>query len=132
MPTIVQFINLVLLSLQASRFILSSPEYTPPAPPPESGVDGTITRVFLLVCLEGLCGGAAYVNTFYHVGRIGGHGDEEVEDDDKSRLEREFRIGATGAADSCGILFASLISMPLETSLCAMQVERGRATCRDL
>lgn len=66
--------------------------------------ESTITRVFLLICLEGLCGGAAYVNTFYHVGRIGDDGQEGEEERDEGRrkMEREFRIGATGAADSCG------------------------------
>lgn len=142
LPTLIQGLNLLILSLQASHFILSPSAYTPPATPPTTGADGTITRVFLLICLEGLCGGAAYVNTFYHVGRIGvegakeggeeGEGEGEGGMDAKSKLEREFRIGATGAADSCGILFASLISMPLEKRLCGMQVEQGRSTCRDL
>ena len=57
-----------------------------------------------MICLEGLCGGSAYVNAFYHVGRIG---DDEAEmgeaDEGKRKREREFRIGATGGADSCGM-----------------------------
>ncbi|GFZ47319.1 Protein BTN1 [Saitozyma sp. JCM 24511] len=134
LPTIVQGLVLLTLSLQASRFILSSPEYTPPTTPPTSGVDSTITKVFFLICLEGLCGGSAYVNTFFHVGHEGGDDDDELtgEEGVKRKMEREFRIGATGAADSCGILFASLISMPMELALCGAQVERGRTTCRDL
>jgi battenin len=50
-----------------------------------------------------LCGGAAYVNTFYHVGREG-ESDEPlgVEIGLRRKMEKEFRIGATGAADSCG------------------------------
>ena len=83
------------------------------------------------------------MNTFYHVGRIGSDSEHELDiaqmpaaereaERQKRKLEREFRIGATGAADSCGILLASLISMPLEQKLCGMQVERGRSTCRDL
>lgn len=146
LPTIVQILNLLILSLQASHFILSPSEYTPPHPVPSSGVDSTITKVFLLICLEGLCGGSAYVNTFYHVGRIGSE-DADTEGaaqrsdgmsldkeaaKQKRKLEKEFRIGATGAADSCGILLASLISMPLEKRLCATQVQQGRSTCRDL
>lgn len=77
--------------------------------------------------MEGLCGGSAYVNAFYHVGResegedgiSNGQDRNVVEDDDdeegafsrtkashdeeiRRKTEREFRIGATGAADSCG------------------------------
>lgn len=146
LPTIVQIFNLIVLSLQASHFILSSAEYTPPHAIPSGGVDSTITKVFLLICLEGLCGGSAYVNTFYHVGRIGSEDDldsiraqshaggarDRDAEKQKRKLEKEFRIGATGAADSCGILLASLISMPLEQKLCGMQVDQGRSTCRDL
>ncbi|KAI9636806.1 putative basic amino acid transporter [Dioszegia hungarica] len=137
LPTIIQTLNLFLLSLQASRFILSSAPPSPSTPTSisaeSSGESGTITRVFLLICLEGLCGGAAYVNAFYHVGRMGqDEAAEGGEGEEKRKMEREFRIGATGGADSCGILFASLLSMPLETSLCAAQIERGRTLCRDL
>ncbi|WVQ81130.1 hypothetical protein IAT38_003252 [Cryptococcus sp. DSM 104549] len=131
LPSIIQFIVLSSLYLQAKFFIFSSSAYIPPATPPSQGVDGTITIVFLLICLEGLCGGSGYVNTFYHVGR---EGEEDVQhgEEGKAAMEREFRIGAVGAADSTGILFASLISMPLEIALCNSQVEQGRTTCRDL
>ncbi|BEJ15757.1 hypothetical protein CspHIS471_0503620 [Cutaneotrichosporon sp. HIS471] len=134
-PTIIQFFVLVLLTLQSRSFIFSTPEYTPPAPEPSTGVDRSITTVFLLTCLEGLCGGAAYVNTFYHVGHEGGDdedGDGSSPEEVRRKMEKEFRIGATGAADSTGILFASLISMPLEIALCSAQVAQGRDTCRKL
>lgn len=64
------------------------------------------------------------MNAFYHVGREGEEGEGKLgsggvsggaEDDDdeegprrsqdeetRRKMEREFRIGATGAADSCG------------------------------
>ena len=98
------------------------------------------------MCLEGMCGGSAYVNTFYWVGREGEDGEDDGEDGAKRKMEKEFRIGATGASDSLGklhgfgtvranrlgILFASLISMPFEIALCDAQVEQGRTTCRDL
>lgn len=121
--------------------------------PPAKGVDRAITAVFLLSCLEGLCGGSAYVNTFFHVGHEGGHaednsGDGTSEEEVKEKMEKEFRIGATGAADSCGkclvmyvttaadsqpgILLASLISMPVELALCNAQVKAGRSMCREL
>lgn len=61
------------------------------------------------------------MNTFYHVGREG-NGDENDDDDggnemgtdqrvlkmtgvEKKAMEREFRIGAVGAADSTGTFF---------------------------
>lgn len=102
LPSIIQFFILTLLSLQSSRFIFSAAAFTPPAPPPNVGVDRSITIVFLLMCLEGLCGGSAYVNTFYHVGREGEDGDNETEEGMRRKMEKEFRIGAVGAADSCG------------------------------
>lgn len=106
LPTCIQFFVLLLLVFQSRSFIFSAPEYTPPAPEPKYGVDRSITAVFLLTCLEGLCGGSAYVNTFYHVGHEGGDDDEEGDgtskEEVKRKMEREFRIGATGAADSTG------------------------------
>jgi len=53
-----------------------------------------------------MCGGSAYVNTFYHVGHEGEHaedmGDSDSVDAVRRKMEKEFRIGATGAADSFG------------------------------
>lgn len=106
LPTIIQFFVLVFLTLQARSFIFSTPEYTPPHPEPSSGVDRAITAVFLLTCLEGLCGGSAYVTTFYHVGHEGDDAEdpESGPEEQKRKMEKEFRIGATGAADSTGEL----------------------------
>lgn len=42
------------------------------------------------------------MNTFYHVGREGEDGDNETEEGLRRKMEKEFRIGAVGAADSCG------------------------------
>ncbi|WVF65413.1 protein BTN1 [Kwoniella sp. CBS 6097] len=132
LPSIIQFFVLSALYLQAKHFIFSSPTYTPPNIPPTTGVDHTIGIVFLLICIEGLCGGLGYVNTFYHVAREGEDDGDAIGEEGKGAMEREFRIGAVGAADSTGILFASLISMPLEIALCNSQIEQGRTMCRDL
>ncbi|ODO09556.1 protein BTN1 [Cryptococcus amylolentus CBS 6273] len=154
LPAIIQFLVLSLLFLQARSFIFSSPSYTPgsdiglgPAggggPGADGGGGGGVDRaiwfVWLLICLEGLCGGAGYVNTFYHVNHEGDqplHPDPDPslppKSEAKKAMEKEFRIGAVGAADSTGILVASLISMPLEVMLCRGQVERGRDLCRNL
>ncbi|KAK8844113.1 hypothetical protein IAR55_006907 [Kwoniella newhampshirensis] len=130
-PSIIQFLILTLLYFQSKSFLFSSRAYTPPSTPPSTGVDRSISWVFLLICVEGMCGGLGYVNTFWHVGREG-EGEDGEEQEGKRGLEREFRIGAVGAADSTGILFASLISMPLEISLCNSQIEQGRTMCRDM
>ncbi|KAI0000431.1 batten's disease protein Cln3 [Russula vinacea] len=70
---------------------------------PESLAPGL---VFLLISLEGICGGLSYVNAYFH--------------------------GAIGLADSLGILAASLVAMPTEISLCRAQVARGRSLCQEL
>ncbi|GAA6061190.1 hypothetical protein JCM10212_002403 [Sporobolomyces blumeae] len=101
-----------------------------------------------LVCAEGLCGGAAYVNCYYWLGADAG--DDEGEDErDGAGLERgvlgtgtkarrrrdqekEFRIASVGFADTSGIMVASLVSSLLEPRLCASQVSRGRTYCHSL
>ena len=45
------------------------------------------------------------MNTFYWVGREGEDGEDEGEEGAKRRMEKEFRIGATGASDSLGKLY---------------------------
>lgn len=179
-PALLQSGVLTLLALQASRFLFTSPAFRPaPASAVASapwwnpaawwpglvhggsssaaaatpGADRAITVVFLLICLEGLMGGTAYCMSFYHVGR---EGDDEP-DAGRRKVEKAFRIGAVGAADSlggssgeaamagedvelisphrrtpAGILFASLIAMPVEIALCNDQVRQGRDLCRTL
>jgi battenin len=114
------------------------------------GSDRAITIVFLLICLEGLMGGAAYCMSFYHVGR---EGDEEP-DNAKRRVQKAFRMGVCGSADTfgeerfarshqkspyidawarfTGVLVASLISMPVEVSLCNAQAKLGSSICKSL
>ncbi|CED85043.1 Predicted small molecule transporter involved in cellular pH homeostasis (Batten disease protein in human) [Phaffia rhodozyma] len=94
-----------------------------------------IRGILVVIALEGLCGGAAYVNVYHHVGRVD---DDEVDErtersrDERTKQEKEWRMGVVGAADSLGILFASLISMPIELGLCQHQVEKGMDLCRTL
>lgn len=157
LPAILQGVILTLLSLQASRFIFSSPRFFPGAEAtsatssstwdkvadffggktqstqPRQGSDQAITAVFWLIALEGMCGGTAYCMTFYHVGRDGDSEDEDEESARKDKMQRAaFKIGAVGAADSLGILIASLISMPVEVALCKAQVRAGRSICKQL
>jgi len=53
-------------------------------------------------------------------------------DPEIAKQEKEFKIGSVGDPDSIGIILAVLVSMPLELSLCAAQVERGKGLCRSL
>ncbi|KAH9956927.1 batten's disease protein Cln3 [Russula dissimulans] len=85
---------------------------------PESLAPGL---VFLLISVEGICGGLSYVNAYYRAGQ------EPAE-----AQERAFKMGAIGLADSLGILAASLVAMPTEVALCRAQVSRGRSLCQGL
>ncbi|WWC72976.1 uncharacterized protein I206_106940 [Kwoniella pini CBS 10737] len=141
LPSIIQFIILLLLSLQSKYFIFTKSNFKPKPLKKiilknSDEIDNSITIIFYLICLEGLCGGLAYVNTFYHVQNEGTNEsqneNENSKEKEKENLKKEFRIGSVGAADSTGILFASLISIPLELNLCNSQIEQGRTMCRDL
>ncbi|KAF9011963.1 batten's disease protein Cln3 [Cyathus striatus] len=93
----------------------------------------SILLVFVLVSLEGICGGLAYVNVFYRINHERPDPTvHEYHDVERTRQEREFRIGSIGFADSTGILFASLLAMPTEVGLCRAQVERGKTFCKTL
>jgi len=68
------------------------------------------------------------VNTFYQVNQEG----SDSMDPETAKQEKEFKIGSVGVSDSIGIILAVLVSMPLELSLCAAQVKRGKGLCRSL
>ena len=53
-------------------------------------------------------------------------------DIEKTRQEREFKIGSLGFADSTGILLASILAVPTEIELCKAQLRRGKMFCKDL
>lgn len=94
--------------------------------------------VIVLVAIEGLAGGYAYVSVFYQIGTTQREihlptSSEEVEGEDevaRRGQEQEFRVGCVGVGDSMGILVAALISMPIQMGLCSHQVkELGRDYC---
>ena len=68
------------------------------------------------------------VNVFYRVNQE----ESDSPDPETAKQEKEFKIGSIGFSDSGGIVLASLASMPLELSLCAAQVRRGKGLCRSL
>lgn len=53
-------------------------------------------------------------------------------DPEVAKQEKEFKIGSVGMSDAVGIILAVLLSMPIEVSLCAAQVKRGKGLCRSL
>ena len=67
----------------------------------------SIYIVFSIIVIEGFCGGSVYANVFLNV-------TEEVEEE-----YLEYSMGVTSAADTTGIVTASVISMPLHKALCA-------------
>ncbi len=78
-----------------------------------------VSFIFLIILLEGICGGLVYVNAFHQIGE-----DESIKHED-----REFSIGAVGVADSLGILGAAVLSLWLEGALCRINTGHGRPWC---
>jgi len=105
---------------------------------PESAEGLAIGTIFLMICLEGVCGGLAYVNVFYRLSQdqAASHADDPArpshEQQQLERQIREFRIGSIGFADSSGILLASVLAVPTEVALCRAQIRRGKTLCADL
>ncbi|KAI0823514.1 batten's disease protein Cln3 [Trametes gibbosa] len=123
LPAIVQSLILCTLAYESARGIFGDAH---------SGL--SFALVFFLICVEGVCGGLAYVNVFYRVNQEqhddGARGTDA--DAERAKQEREFRIGSIGLADSTGILIASLLAVPTEIGLCQAQVARGKVFCQSL
>ncbi|KAJ5253042.1 hypothetical protein N7489_003452 [Penicillium chrysogenum] len=96
LPSIMQVVNLVLLTLHALFDFIPS-----------------VWLVFIIVFWEGLLGGVVYVNTFAEIA------------DRVPKEDREFSLGATTVSDSAGICIAGFLSMGWEVSLCSWQVGHG-------
>ncbi|KAJ2927659.1 hypothetical protein H1R20_g9441, partial [Candolleomyces eurysporus] len=99
---------------------------------PNASETKNVLFVFLLVCLEGICGGLAYVNVFYRINHEPPDNNIRYNDIELTRQAREFKIGSIGFADSTGILFASILAVPTEIELCKAQVARGKMLCKSL
>ncbi|GLB39925.1 putative CLN3 protein [Lyophyllum shimeji] len=120
LPAIIQLGILIVLAIESAVGLF-----------PDETIGASIMTVFLLISLEGICGGLAYVNVFYRVNQ------EEPDprsahDIERARQEKEFKIGSIGFSDSSGILFASLLAVPTELSLCKAQSQRGKTLCKGL
>ncbi|RKP22273.1 batten's disease protein Cln3, partial [Syncephalis pseudoplumigaleata] len=81
---------------------------------------GNIWPLFMLILVEGLLGGATYVNCYYQITK------------NVPSTYREFSLGAVGAADSLGIASAGLISLWVEGALCQWQQAHGRPWCANV
>ncbi|KAG2098887.1 batten's disease protein Cln3 [Suillus cothurnatus] len=119
-PAIIQFVILLLLIFESAVGLL-----------PKDREGGSIFLVFMLISIEGICGGLAYVNVFYRINQeqpdpASAHNAEIT------KQEREFKIGSIGFADSSGILLASILAVPTEMELCRAQVARGKYLCQGL
>lgn len=116
-PAVTQFVILLTLTFESAVGIFG-----------DNSEGASFFLVFLLISIEGICGGLAYVNVFYRINQE----KADSSDPETAKQEKEFKIGSIGFSDSSGIMLASLLSMPLELSLCAAQVNRGKGLCRSL
>ncbi|KAH8112767.1 batten's disease protein Cln3 [Phellopilus nigrolimitatus] len=128
LPAIVQSVILFILALESGAGVI-----------PEEYEGLAVGLVFLLISIEGVCGGLAYVNVFHRINQEHHYHpqgeDTEVADHllaERVKQEREFQIGSIGLADSAGILLASLLAVPTEIGLCRAQVARGKLLCSEL
>ncbi|XP_066924747.1 battenin-like [Clytia hemisphaerica] len=88
-PVIVQWCILITLTVEATNPFLRY-----------------IWFALAIVFLEGLCGGAVYVNAFTLIS------------DSSTSENREFRMGAASMADSIGITLAGIIAIPIHNAIC--------------
>lgn len=122
-PSLVQLGLLAITSLESATGFISS-----------SLGDGATTWIVLgLISVEGLCGGSAYVNAYYHLGQQMDDEDDHLggtaKDSVRVAQEREFRIASVGVFDTLGILMAAGAASFLEPRLCRAQQDRGKALC---
>lgn len=117
-PAIVQLVILLMLMYESGLGIFNV-----------DSEGASFLFVFLLISVEGFCGGLAYVNVFY---RVNQEPPDPLVTGEVAKQEKEFKIGSIGFSDSSGILVASLVAVPMELMLCNAQVTRGKALCRTL
>ena len=135
-PAVIQLVILLTLVCESAIGIFG-----------DSSEGASFFLVFFLVSVEGVCGGLALcaiisrflhpsvfisftslrsVNAFYWIN----HEESDSSDPEIAKQEKEFKMGSMGVPDSSGIILATLLAMPLELSLCAAQVKRGKELCR--
>ncbi|KAJ1982087.1 battenin CLN3 protein [Dimargaris cristalligena] len=80
----------------------------------------SVWLVFGIIFVEGLLGGATYVNTFFNITH------------NVPANYREFALGVVGVGDSIGITLAGLTALWLEPSLCRWQQHHDNDLCIQL
>lgn len=89
--SILQFLNVIYFTFQAVFM------YVP-----------TIWIVFIIVFWEGLLGGCCYVNTFNRISK------------ELPIRYKQFGMGMTTIGQSCGVVLAGLLAIPLHDVICKM------------
>ena len=92
-PTFIQWVILALLSTEAAVPFIHY-----------------IWITLGIVFLEGLCGGAVYVNAFTMIS------------ESSTADTKEFRMGAASMADSLGITLAGFASIPIHNAICKLRI----------
>lgn len=97
LPSVAQAFVLLIAILESTQSIFSNAFGT-----------YAIGACFLLIAIEGLCGGLAYVNVFLRIGLLEDEAGQEGEVLERKEIlaRREFRIACVGFADTLGILAA--------------------------
>ncbi|XP_039966120.1 battenin-like [Bactrocera tryoni] len=90
---ILQCVNAVIFTLEAIFF------FTP-----------SFWLILVFVLWEGLLGGGAYVNTFYHMSKV------------VPPERRQYAIGMVAQADSYGIIAAGMLAIPVHNLICDVDV----------
>lgn len=67
-----------------------------------------ISIVFVLIFIEGMQGGLAYVNTYYRMSR------------DIAPSRKEFAMNIVATSDSIGIILAGFLAIPTHNWICQM------------
>ncbi|XP_038064482.1 battenin-like [Patiria miniata] len=68
----------------------------------------SIFIIFAIVFVEGLIGGASYVNTFYQISQ------------NEAPKYKEFAMGATTSAEASSVVLAGVIAIPVHDLLCRL------------
>lgn len=67
-----------------------------------------ISIIFIMIFIEGLQGGLAYVNTYYRISR-------EI-----PATRKAFAMNIVASSDSIGIIFAGFLAIPTHNWICQM------------
>lgn len=93
MLAIFQFINVIIILAEVLTY------FSP-----------TIWLIFAVVFVEGLFGGAAYVNAFFRMS-------QEI-----PKNRQMFAMGIASVADTVGVTLAGIIAIPVHNAICKLPI----------